>query len=43
MLWQDGGGALSSKELLHVMRAMGQNPTEDELLNLVMEVEPRPG
>ena len=26
-------------ELLQVMRAMGQNPTEDELLNLVMEVD----
>ena len=38
VLRQDGSGAISSKELLHVMRAMGQNPTEDELLNLVMEV-----
>ena len=36
---QDGSGAISSKELLGVMRAMGQNPTEDELLNLVMEVD----
>eukprot|EP00092_Neocalanus_flemingeri_P045720 GFUD01051232.1.p1 GENE.GFUD01051232.1~~GFUD01051232.1.p1 ORF type:complete len:150 (+),score=69.01 GFUD01051232.1:37-486(+) len=35
----DGSGAISSKELLGVMRAMGQNPTEDELLNLVMEVD----
>ena len=36
---QDGSGSISSEELLGVMRAMGQNPTEDELLNLVMEVD----
>eukprot|EP00092_Neocalanus_flemingeri_P062616 GFUD01075567.1.p1 GENE.GFUD01075567.1~~GFUD01075567.1.p1 ORF type:complete len:149 (+),score=63.10 GFUD01075567.1:51-497(+) len=36
---KDGSGAISSKELLGVMRAMGQNPTEDELNNLVMEVD----
>ena len=36
---KDGSGAISSKELLYVMRAMGQNPTEDELNNLVMEVD----
>ena len=36
---QDGSGAISSKELLGVMRAMGQNPTEDELNNLIMEVD----
>jgi calmodulin len=35
----DGSGSISSDELLGVMRAMGQNPTEDELLNLVMEVD----
>ena len=28
---QDGSGAISAKELLGVMRAMGQNPTEDEV------------
>ena len=40
-LWpfQDGSGTISSEELLGVMRAMGQNPTEDELLNLVLEVD----
>merc|ERR1711941_94877 len=38
-LLQDGSGAISSEELLGVMRAMGQNPTEDELLNMVMEVD----
>lgn len=36
---QDGSGAISSRELLYVMRAMGQNPTEDELNNLVMQVD----
>ena len=36
---QDGSGAISADELLHVLRAMGQNPTEDELLNLVLEVD----
>ena len=38
-LFQDGSGTISSEELLGVMRAMGQNPTEDELLNLVLEVD----
>ena len=36
---QDGSGTISTKELLAVMRSMGQNPTEDELLALVMEVD----
>ena len=36
---QDGSGTISPEELLGVLRAMGQNPTEDELLNLVMEVD----
>ena len=36
---KDGSGTISSEELLYVMRAMGQNPTEDELLNLVLEVD----
>merc|ERR1712106_216064 len=35
----DGSGTISPEELLGVLRAMGQNPTEDELLNLVMEVD----
>ena len=38
-LFKDGSGTISTKELLGVMRSMGQNPTEDELLNLVMEVD----
>merc|ERR1719187_1351730 len=36
---QDHSGAISADELLGVLRAMGQNPTEDELLNLVLEVD----
>ena len=38
-LLQDGSGEIATEELLGVMRAMGQNPTEDELLNLVMEID----
>ena len=34
---QDGSGTISTKELLQVMRSIGQNPTEDEILELVME------
>merc|ERR1719312_783025 len=36
---KDGSGAISQDELLGVMRAMGQNPTEDEVLNLMMEAD----
>ena len=36
---QDGSGEISTKELLDVMRAMGDNPTEDELLKLVMDID----
>ena len=38
-LWQDGSGSISTNELLHVMRAMGENPTEDDVLNLMMEAD----
>ena len=38
-LCQDGSGFISTEELLGVLRAMGQNPTEDELNSLVMEVD----
>ena len=37
--FQDGSGEISTKELLGVMRAMGQNPTEEELNTLVMEID----
>merc|ERR1711910_137111 len=36
---KDHSGTISPEELLGVLRAMGQNPTEDELLNLVLEVD----
>ena len=39
LIIKDGSGTISTKELLGVMRSMGQNPTEDELLALVMEVD----
>jgi Ca2+-binding EF-hand superfamily protein len=35
---QDGSGAISAQELLGVMRAMGQNPTEDEV-NILQNYE----
>ena len=31
-------GVSPAEELLEVMRSMGQNPTEDELLNMILEV-----
>ena len=37
--FKDGSGTISTKELLPVMRSMGQNPTEDEVLNLVIEYD----
>merc|ERR1712180_220617 len=36
---KDGSGAINSQELLGIMRAMGQNPTEDEVLNLMLEAD----
>ena len=38
-LFQDGSGTISTKELLPVLRSMGQNPTEDEILNMVIEYD----
>ena len=35
----DGGGTINTKELGWAMRAMGMNPTENELLELINEVE----
>ena len=34
---QDGSGSISAGELLEVMRAMGQNPTEDEVAAILGE------
>lgn len=36
---KDGSGSISTSELLNVMRAMGENPTEDDVLNLMMEAD----
>ena len=38
-LCKDGSGAISSGELLLVMRALGKNPTEDEVLTLLMKAD----
>ena len=34
----DGGGTINTKELGFTMRAMGMNPTEAEILDLLNEV-----
>ena len=39
VLFQDGNGSISSKELGIAMRDLGQNPTEQELLDMVNEVD----
>ena len=37
--FQDGSGTITTKELLPVLRSIGQNPTEDEILGLVIEYD----
>ena len=37
----DGGGTINTRELGWAMRAMGMNPTEAELLDLINEVSLR--
>ena len=37
----DGGGTINTRELGYAMRAMGMNPTEAELLDLINEVRIR--
>ena len=34
----DGGGTINTKELGYAMRAIGMNPTEAEILDLINEV-----
>ena len=36
---KDGDGTISSKELGTVMRSLGQNPTEEQLLDMINEVD----
>jgi len=36
---KDGDGTITTKELSCVMRSLGQNPTEQELLDMINEVD----
>lgn len=38
-LFQDGNGSINPKELGIAMRALGQNPTEQELQDMINEVD----
>ena len=36
---QNGDGFISAKELGSLLREMGRNPTEDELMNIMNEID----
>ena len=36
---QNGDGVISAKELGSLLREMGRNPTEDELMNIMNEID----
>lgn len=36
---KDGDGTISVKELGTVMRSLGENPTDDELMDMINEVD----
>ena len=36
---KDGDGSITNKELVNVMRSLGQNPTEAELQDMINEVD----
>lgn len=39
LYFQDGNGSINAKELGIAMRALGQNPTEQELQDMINEVD----
>ena len=39
MFDKDGDGSITTKELGIVMRSLGQNPTEQELVEIINEVD----
>ena len=39
MFDRDGDGTISTKELGFVMRSLGQNPTEHELVDIINDVD----